>query len=218
MKSDLKIKLRKLGNFLLFVLGQCVVVFAGVYLWFTLGDSVYKFVDLWQFSDLLYIPDLLTVLGQGLLILVTVFFGIVGAVILLFEIVVLAVGFANALRFDDGKLKIRLRKLRTFLLFVVVQCIVILSGVYLWFTLGDSIHKFVDLWQFGDLLYIPDLLSVVGQGLLILATVFFGIVGAAILLFEIGALVLDLFRVVRSENKKEALQRFSRFYKAIIFG
>ena len=103
MKSDLKIRLRKLGNFLLFVLGQCVVVFAGVYLWFTLGDSVYKFVDLWQFSDLLYIPDLLTVLGQGLLILVTVFFGIVGAVILLFEIVVLAVGFANALRSQNKK-------------------------------------------------------------------------------------------------------------------
>lgn len=118
----------------------------------------------------------------------------------------------------NRKLKIKFKRLRTFLLFVVVQCIVILSGVYLWFTLGDSIHKFVDLWQFGDLLYIPDLLSVVGQGLLILATVFFGIVGAAILLFEIGALVLDLFRVVRSENKKEALQRFSRFYKAIIFG
>lgn len=118
----------------------------------------------------------------------------------------------------NRKLKIKFKRLRTFLLFVVVQCIVILSGVYLWFTLGDSIHKFVDLWQFGDLLYIPDLLSVVGQGLLILATVFFGIVGAAVLLLEIGALVLDLFRVVRSENKKEALQRFSRFYKAIIFG
>ena len=115
-------------------------------------------------------------------------------------------------------LKIRLRKLGNFLLFVLGQCVVVFAGVYLWFTLGDSVYKFVDLWQFSDLLYIPDLLSVVGQGLLILATVFFGIVGAVILLFEIGALVLDLFRVVRSENKKEALQRFSRFYKAIIFG
>ena len=103
MKSDLKIRLRKLGNFLLFVLGQYFVLYAGVYLWFTLGDSVHKFVGLWQFGDLLYIPDLLTVLGQGLLILVTVFFGIVGAVILLFEIVVLAVGFANALRSQNKK-------------------------------------------------------------------------------------------------------------------
>lgn len=115
-------------------------------------------------------------------------------------------------------LKIKLRKLRTFLLFIVVQYFVVYAGVYLWFTLGDSVHKFVGLWQFSDLLYIPDLLTVLGQGLWILATVFFGIVGAVILLFEIGALVLDLFRVVRSENKKEALQRFSRFYKAIIFG
>ena len=103
MKSDLKIKLRKLRTFLLFIVVQYFVVYAGVYLWFTLGDSVYKFVDLWQFSDLLYIPDLLTVLGQGLLILVTVFFGIVGAVILLFEIVVLVVGFANALRSQNKK-------------------------------------------------------------------------------------------------------------------
>lgn len=115
-------------------------------------------------------------------------------------------------------LKIRLRKLGNFLLFVLGQCVVVYAGVSLWFTLGDSVHKFVGLWQFGDLLYIPDLLTVLGQGLLILVTVFFGIVGAVILLFEIGALVLDLFRVVRSENKKEALQRFSRFYKAIIFG
>ncbi len=115
-------------------------------------------------------------------------------------------------------LKIRLRKLGNFLLFVLGQCVVVFAGVYLWFTLGDSVYKFVDLWQFSDLLYIPDLLTVLGQGLLILVTVFFGIVGAVILLFEIGALVLDLFRVVRSENKKEALQRFSRFYKAIIFG
>lgn len=115
-------------------------------------------------------------------------------------------------------LKIRLRKLGNFLLFVLGQCVVVFAGVYLWFTLGDSVYKFVDLWQFSDLLYIPDLLTVLGQGLWILATVFFGIVGAVILLFEIGALVLDLFRVVRSENKKEALQRFSRFYKAIIFG
>ena len=116
------------------------------------------------------------------------------------------------------KLKIKFKRLRTFLLFVVVQCIVILSGVYLWFTLGDSIHKFVDLWQFGDLLYIPDLLSVVGQGLLILATVFFGIVGAAVLLFEIGFLVADFVSALRSQNKKKAMKEFSAFYKAIIFG
>ena len=83
MKSDLKIKLRKLRTFLLFIVVQYFVVYAGVYLWFTLGDSVYKFVDLWQFSDLLYIPDLLTVLGQGLLILVTVFFGVLGSAVLL---------------------------------------------------------------------------------------------------------------------------------------
>lgn len=118
----------------------------------------------------------------------------------------------------ERKLKIKFKRLRTFLLFVVVQCIVILSGVYLWFTLGDSIHKFVDLWQFGDLLYIPDLLSVVGQGLLILATVFFGIVGAAVLLLEIGVLVSDFVSALRSQNKKEAMKEFSAFYKAIIFG
>ena len=179
-----------------------------------LCDSVYKFVDLWQFSDLLYIPDLLTVLGQGLLILVTVFFGIVGAVILLFEIVVLAVGFANALRFDDGKLKIRLRKLRTFLLFIVVQYFVVYAGVYL----CDSVYKFVDLWQFSDLLYIPDLLTVLGQGLLILATVFFGVLGSAVLLLEIGALVADFVSALRSQNKKKAMKEFLAFYKSIIFG
>lgn len=115
-------------------------------------------------------------------------------------------------------LKIRLRKLRTFLLFVLGQCVVVFAGVYLWFTLGDSVHKFVGLWQFGDLLYIPDLLSVVGQGLLILATVFFGVLGSAVLLLEIGALVADFVSALRSQNKKKAMKEFLAFYKSIIFG
>ena len=99
-------------------------------------------------------------------------------------------------------LKIKLRKLRTFLLFIVVQYFVVYAGVYLWFTLGDSVHKFVGLWQFGDLLYIPDLLTVLGQGLWILATVFFGVLGSAVLLLEIGALVADFVSALRSQNKK----------------
>ena len=115
-------------------------------------------------------------------------------------------------------LKIKLRKLRTFLLFIVVQYFVVYAGVYLWFTLGDSVHKFVGLWQFGDLLYIPDLLTVLGQGLWILATVFFGIVGAVILLFEIVVLVVGFANALRSQNKKKAMKEFLAFYKSIIFG
>ena len=115
-------------------------------------------------------------------------------------------------------LKIKLRKLRTFLLFIVVQYFVVYAGVYLWFTLGDSVHKFVGLWQFGDLLYIPDLLTVLGQGLLILVTVFFGIVGAVILLFEIVVLVVGFANALRSQNKKKAMKEFLAFYKSIIFG
>ena len=115
-------------------------------------------------------------------------------------------------------LKIKLRKLRTFLLFIVVQYFVVYAGVYLWFTLGDSVYKFVDLWQFSDLLYIPDLLTVLGQGLLILATVFFGVLGSAVLLLEIGALVADFVSALRSQNKKKAMKEFLAFYKSIIFG
>lgn len=118
----------------------------------------------------------------------------------------------------NRKLKVKLRKFRYFCCFLFLQGIVLYMGIFLWTTLGNSVAKLVDLCQSCDLFYIPNLLMIIWQIVLILLTIVFGIVGAAILLFEIGALVLDLFRVVRSENKKEALQRFSRFYKAIIFG
>lgn len=118
----------------------------------------------------------------------------------------------------NRKLKVKLRKFRYFFCFLLLQCLVLYMGIFPWTTLGRAATKLIDLCQSCDLFYIPDLMLIVWQIILIVVTVVFGVIGTAILLFEIGALVLDLFRVVRSENKKEALQRFSRFYKAIIFG
>ena len=118
----------------------------------------------------------------------------------------------------NRKLKVKLRKFRYFCCFWLLQSFVLYMGIFPWTTLAGSIAKLVDLYQTGNLLYIPDLLMIVWQIVLILLTIVFGFIGVAILLLEIWSLVVDLFRVMRSENKKEALQKFSKFYKAIIFG
>ena len=115
-------------------------------------------------------------------------------------------------------MKIKFKRLRTFLLFVFVQSVVLYMGIFPWTTLSGSVAALIDLCKSGDLFYIPDLMLIVWKIVLIFVTVVFGVIGAAVLLFEIGTVIVDLIKVLRSENKAKQMQKFCRFYKAIIFG
>ena len=116
----------------------------------------------------------------------------------------------------EKRVEIKVKKLRTFLLFVVLQCLAIFAGIFLWSTVGGLVDKITRLWQTGDMEDLPTLLAFMGQILLFIIVVFFAFAGLAFLFLVIRALILDVLTARQSEDKKFHFRNFLRFYRKII--